>query len=378
MIDQLQALVIGDAMIPEYVFTQAWEKHLASYGSAQSGNWEPDDKQLQYRRLEVEKAGPEQETVEQLPLIQKAGGQANVLLGLFLPVSSKVMDALPQLRIIGVCRSGYDNVNVAEATKRGILVFRTLGRNSQAVSDFTVGLILSEARNIARAHHVIKTGDWTKKFHNHGFVPELGGKNIGLIGFGYIGRLVAQKLSGFDVNVLVADPYVSQDDMPANCRKVELDELLSKSDFISIHVKDTRETKGLIGKVEFAKMKPTAYLINTGRAAVVDQDALLHALKSGQIMGAALDVFDVEPIANNSPFLDLDNVTLTTHIAGTTADVLDNSPGLLMADIAKLLEGKEPQFIVNPEVLENPEFRKWLDTISANSASQDSADASES
>ena len=359
---RLKAILLGDAMIRGEGFSKAWDKHLSAYGEPLVGDWETNWDKLQFRRLEVEKHGPEGETVDELILEQ--GGDANVLMGLFVPVSSKVMDAMPKLKIAGVSRAGLENVNVTEATARGILVFNVQGRNAHAVSDFTVGMILAECRNIARAHHAIKTGSWRKNFPNSSVVPELCGRTVGLVGFGYIGKLVAKKLSGFDVTTLVYDPFASEKEIAAKgCKKVELDDLLRGSDFISLHARLTEENKNMIGEKQIAMMKPTAYLINTGRAGLIDQDALAAALKGSKIMGAALDVFTVEPIAEDSPFLQLDNVTLTTHIAGTTADALTNSPGLLMADVAKFLQSGEANFIVNSEVLENPDFQDWLRAI---------------
>ncbi|MGI6527464.1 MAG: 2-hydroxyacid dehydrogenase [Caldicoprobacterales bacterium] len=359
----MKAILLGDAMIPSQGFEKAWNKHLNAYGNnIIVGDWETSWDKLQYRRLEVEKNGPEIEVVDDL--ILKEGKDADMLMGLFVPVSSKVMDAMPNLRIVGVSRAGLENVNVEEATKRGILVFNVQGRNAHAVSDFTVGMMLAECRNIARAHYAIKNGTWRKNFVNGDYIPELGGRTIGLIGFGYIGRLVAKKLSGFEVNVLVYDPYTSEEDVKSGgATKVELEELLKNSDFISVHARLTDSNKGMIGKNEIALMKPTAYFINTGRAGLVDQKALAEALKEKKIMGAALDVFTTEPIPQDSEFLTLDNVTLTTHIAGTTADALTNSPYLLAEDIASFLLNNKAKFIVNKEVLDNKDFQAWLTNI---------------
>lgn len=355
-----KAILLGDAMIPGEGFGKAWEKHLGKYGgSVVIGNWEPDWGKLQYRRLEVEKNGPEIEAVDET--ILKEGRDADVLMGLFVPVSSKVMDAMPALRIVGVSRAGLENVNVAEATKRGILVFNVKGRNAHAVSDFAIGMMLAAARNIAKAHYAIMQGEWRKTFANSESIPEMHDKTVGLVGFGYIGKLVAKKLSGFDVNIVVYDPYASGDAVSAaGAKKVELDELMRISDFVSIHARLTDKNKNMIGEREISLMKPTAYFINTGRAGLVDQAALASALKEKKIMGAALDVFTTEPIPEESPFLKLDNVTLTTHIAGTTSDALTNSPFLLMADVAKFMEGGEADFIVNREVLEDEGFKAWL------------------
>ncbi len=357
------SLLLGDAMIHTEGFEKAWDKYLSEYGDViYAGDWEPSWDKLQYRRLEVEKQGPEIEPCE--PLVLEYGKDASVLMGLFIAVSSKVMDAMPGLRIVGVCRAGLENVNVEEATKRGILVFNVMGRNAHAVSDFAVGMMIAEARNIARAHLSIKNGEWRKSFVNSDYVPELGGKTIGLVGFGNIGRLVAKKLSGFEPNVIVYDPYTPEEAIrEAGCTPVDLDTLFSTSDFVSIHARLTEANKGMINAELIGKMKKTAIFINTGRAGLVDQEALADALKEKRIMGAALDVFTTEPIAKDSPFLELDNVTLTTHIAGTTADALNNSPFLLMADIAAFLKGEKARFIINPEVLENEEFKNWLASV---------------
>jgi len=359
----MKAILLGDAMIQGDGFKNAWQEHLSNYSKdIVVDNFESDWDQLQHRRLEVEKNGPEIEEVDQTILEQ--GSDADVLMGLFVPISSKVMDAMPNLRIAGVSRAGLENVNVEEATKRGILVFNVKGRNAHAVSDFAIGMMLSEARNIARAHYSIQQGDWRKTFVNNDYIPELNGKTIGLVGFGYIGSLVAKKLSGFDVNIVVYDPYTSKENIESHgATKVELEHLMKNSDFISMHARLSEDNKEMIGKKEFDLMKPTSYFINTGRAGLVDQKALANALKEKGIMGAALDVFTTEPIAKDSPFLELDNVTLTTHIAGTTADALENSPFMLTEDVATFLNGKEPRFIVNPEVLNNPEFKKWLDSV---------------
>jgi D-3-phosphoglycerate dehydrogenase len=284
-----------------------------------------------------------------------------VIAGLFVPVSSAVIDAMPGLRIIGVSRAGLENVNVEKATERGVLVFNVMGRNAHAVSDFAIGMMLAEARNIARAHYAIKNGKWRKEFANKDNVPELGGKTVGLVGFGFIGSLVAKKLSGFDVKVVVYDPYANQEKLKAaGVTPVGLEELFKTSDFVSIHARLTEENKKMITGGLIALMKPTAYFINTSRAGLVDQDALAAALKAGKIQGAALDVFTTEPIPEESPYLGLDNVTLTSHLAGTTSDALTNSPFLLLEDIAKFISGGEARYIVNKAVLEQAGFKAWL------------------
>jgi D-3-phosphoglycerate dehydrogenase / 2-oxoglutarate reductase len=355
-----KACILGDAMIPGREFLPAFERYLKDFvDEAKVGDWESDWQQLQFRRLEVEKRGPEIETVPEL--IRAEGADAQLLMGLFVPVSSALMDAMPDLRIIGVCRAGLENVNTEEATKRGILVFNVKGRNAEAVSDFAVGMMLAEARNIARAHYAIKNGQWRKTFSNSDTVPQLNEKTVGIIGFGFIGQLVARKLSGFNTRILAYDPYMDAE--AARKKGVELvskEKLFAESDFVTVHARLTDENRGMIGADEFALMKPASYFINTGRAGLVDQKALVAALKENRIAGAGLDVFPTEPLPEGDELTSLDNVTLTTHIAGTTREALSNSPGLLMEDIRRVLTGEQPLFMVNPEVKETERFRSWI------------------
>jgi len=359
----LKGILLGDAMIPSAGFAGAWDKYLAPYGEKVFvGDWETSWDELQRRRLIVEQQGPEVEPCD--PLILEHGKDANVLCGLFITCSSKVMVAMPNLRMIGVSRAGLENVNVEEATKRGILVFNVMGRNAQAVSDFAISLMLAEARNTARAHHAIMSGQWRKKFSNSHAIPELEGKTFGLVGFGYIGSLVAKKLQGWDPRILVYDPYADPERIKAaGCIPATLEEVFSESDFVSLHARLTKENKGMIDARLINMMKPTAVFVNTSRSGLVDQDALVKALREKRILGAALDVFDEEPLPSDSPYLELDNVTLTTHIAGTTADALGKSPYLLMNEMAKFLAGEDSRFIVNREVLENPAFKAWLEGV---------------
>ncbi|CAL8980750.1 Hydroxypyruvate reductase [Rhodoplanes serenus] len=355
-----KVLVVGDAMIRGDAFAASAQRILGDrLAGLAAGEWESESGKLQARRLAVEKQGPEIEVVD--PVITSEGRDAEILAGLFVPISSKVMDAMPKLRIAGVARAGVENVNVQAATERGILVFNVMGRNAEAVSDFAVGLMLAESRNIARSHMGIKTGTWRKAFSNSDWVPELKGKTVGLVGFGFIGSLVAKKLSGFDVKLLVHDTWVDpQAIRAAGATPVDKDTLFRESDFVSLHARLLPGGAKLVGAAELALMKPTAYLINTARAGLVDEAALVTALKEKRIAGAALDVHSSEPIAPGSEILTLDNVTLTSHIAGTTREALTRSPDLLFGDIARLFTGEAPNGIANPEVLKDPRFQAWL------------------
>jgi D-3-phosphoglycerate dehydrogenase / 2-oxoglutarate reductase len=360
MTQKLKALVLGDAMIPGSEFGSAAKRYLGSViRDLKVGDWESNWDRLQARRLEVEKKGPEIESVPDL--VKAEGADAEMIMGLFVPISSKVFDAMPKARIAGVSRAGIENVNLAEATRRGILVFNIEGRNAEAVSDFAVGLIIAESRNIARAHLAIKNGKWRKEFANSEWVPQLKEKKVGIVGFGYIGRLVARKLSGFNVETLVHDPFVDKSvESEFGVCLVERDALFQNADFVTLHARLSAENKGMVGARELGLMKPTAYIVNTARAGLIDQKALLAALRGRKIAGAALDVFENEPLEQGSELLELDNVTLTPHIAGTTQEALSGSPGLLMEDIKKFFDGTKPRFIKNPQVLSDPSFAGWL------------------
>lgn len=360
---KVKAMVLGDAMIPGKDFELAVKEYLSDYVEETIvGDWETDWDKLQKRRLEIEKKGPEVETVD--PLIKAKGNEVEMFFGLFVPVSKEALNYMPKLRIVGVARAGVENVNLNEATERGILVFHVMGRNAEAVSDFAIGMLLAECRNIARAHYAIKNGVWRKNFSNSDWIPELKGKTVGIIGFGYVGRLVAKKLSGFDVRIIVFDPYVSKEEIEkAGCEPVDKETLFKESDFITLHARLSEDSKNLISKKDISLMKPTAYIVNTARAGLIDKEALIEALKTKRISGAALDVFWEEPIPPDSELLSLDNVTLTSHIAGTTKEALTRSPSLLIEDVRKLLKGEKPNFIINPDVLQNSEFKKWLKEV---------------
>jgi D-3-phosphoglycerate dehydrogenase len=338
MTRKLKALVLGDAMIPGSEFGAAVKKYLGNViTDLRVGNWESNWDRLQARRLEVEKKGPEIEAVPDL--VKAEGADAEMIMGLFVPLSTKVFDAMPKTRIAGVSRAGIENVNLPEATRRGILVFNVEGRNAEAVSDFAVGLIIAESRNIARAHLAIKNGKWRKEFSNSEWVPELKEKTVGIVGDPFVDKAVESEYG---------------------VRLVDRDTLFQKADFITIHARLDSKNKGMVGARELGLMKSTAYIVNTARAGLVDKKALLAALRGRKIAGAALDVFENEPIEPGSEFLELDNVTLTTHIAGTTKEALSGSPGLLMEDIRKFFDGDKPRFIKNPEVLSDPSFAAWL------------------
>lgn len=300
-----------------------------------------------------------------------------LLISEFEDINSEVINAADQLKIIVCCRNeAFASVDIAAATAKGIPVLRAGGRNAIAVAEHTIALLMCVSKNISLTDHLLKYTDqltnvqyndnggkraetmseWsmdpTAPFALYGGGPEMYGKTFGQIGFGMIGREVAKRARGLDMNVLVYDPYVSQEQMDyLGAEKTDLDTLMAESDFISINCNVVPETIGLISREKIALMKPTAYLVNTARAKILDYDALYDALAEKRIAGAGLDVYPVEPIPAGDKILSLRNIVLTPHLAGSARDIVGHQTETVLSDVKKILEGEKPRFICNPEVL---------------------------
>ncbi|MCK4983565.1 MAG: 2-hydroxyacid dehydrogenase [Victivallaceae bacterium] len=331
---------IGDLFIPAEYIENGFRKNKLK---AQTFDWGIDTfEKLQKINLLIEQKGCEAYEVEDC-LLEKIK-DAEILITQFCPVNRKVIDNCQNLKIIGVLRGGYENINIDYAASKAIKVFNTPGRNADAVADFTVGAIICEARNIARGHYGIKTGKWIREYSNSGIIPDLPGRTVGLIGFGETGRKTAQRLRGFDMDILVFDPYAKE--FPEYVTPVEMNDLMSKADFVSLHARLTEANKHLINAEMLDLMKSNSYLINTSRAGLVDEGALYNALESGKIAGAFLDVFEDEPPGLEHPLVQLDNVTLTPHMAGGSNDAFLNSPVKLATELNKYLRGETCRGII--------------------------------
>jgi D-3-phosphoglycerate dehydrogenase len=228
-----------------------------------------------------------------------------------------LMEHAPKLRVIGRAGVGVDNIDADAATRRGIVVMNTPGANAVAVAELTIGLMLALARKLPSANSTMHAGKWEKKSLQG---AELRGKTLGILGLGRIGLEVAKRARGFGLEIIGSDPFVSAAVARENGIKlVTLDELIAGSNYITLHVGLTQQTTGVINAKTLAAMKKGVRIINCARGELIDDAALVEALKSGQVAGAALDVFAVEP-AKNTPYAELDNVILTPHIAGSTAE----------------------------------------------------------
>ncbi|RLI46760.1 hypothetical protein DRO64_00440 [Candidatus Bathyarchaeota archaeon] len=277
-----------------------------------------------------------------------------VLIVHLAPITKEVMEASGKLRVVGCMRGGPVNIDIDAATMLGIPVLRAPGRNAEAVADYTIGLIIAHVRNIVRACTLLKQGIWRDEFYFYeecGF--ELENKVLGIVGFGKVGREVAKRAKALQMRILAYDPYVSPNLMKSlGVEPTTLEKLLEESDVVTLHVRLTDETRHMIGERELKRMKPTAILVNTSRGEIVDEKALIKALNEGWIAGAALDVFEKEPLPPDHPFLKMDNVTITPHIAGASKEVVKRSVIMIAEDVKRLLKGEKPLYCVNPEVLE--------------------------
>ncbi len=237
-------------------------------------------------------------------------------------VTSNIVDSARNLKVIGRAGSGLDNIDKTAATKKGIVVMNTPGGNTITTAEHTMALLLSMARQIPQATASMKQGKWEKKKFTG---VELYNKILGIIGLGNIGAKVAKMAQGMGMNIITHDPFLSEEKARAlGVKVVGLDELISKSDFITIHTPLTKETKGLINAERIAMMKDGVRLINSARGGIVDEKALYEALKSGKVGAAALDVFEKEPPEQRHPLLSLDNVACTPHLGAATEEAQEN------------------------------------------------------
>ena len=279
-------------------------------------------------------------------------------------VSRKVIESSRSLKLIACTRSNPVNIDVEAAKEFGIKVVYTSGRNSDATAEFAVALLLDIARNVTFANRAIMNADvitdneqapaikktdvtWgmvknVRPYHRFQGV-QIKNKNVGIVGYGSIGRRVAKILEGFGAYILVYDPYVSRVEIDCpSMRKVDFEELVAEADFISCHIKITPETRGLFNYDTFGKMKKSAYFVNNSRGAVVVEEDLVRALKERQIAGAALDVFEYEPLYKGHPFISggLDNLLLTPHISGASPDAIVNGTVMLVDEIKRFINNE--------------------------------------
>ena len=260
-----------------------------------------------------------------------------------------------QLRIISRWGVGYDAIDISAATAQGIVVAYTPGLLNETVADFAFALLLSAARRVHVGHACMSQGNWAAAWGTDVF-----GKTLGILGWGRIGQAMARRATGFNMRLLAHDIRCDPTIEEPRVQHVSLDELLAESDFLSLHAALTPKNRGLIGEAQLRTMKPTAYLINTARGALIDEAALTRALHEGWIAGAALDTFTVEPLPGAHPLRTAPNVLLTPHLASFARETGERVSLSAAQAIVDLMNGRKPQFVVDSSVYDSPKLRAAL------------------
>lgn len=279
-------------------------------------------------------------------------GAAGALTLLDDRIDGDVLDAHPDLRIVSNFAVGYDNIDVPAASERGVAVCNTPGVLTETTAEFAFALLMATARRIVEADAYIKAGHWKTWGPQILLGQNVVGATLGIIGFGRIGQAVARMAQGFNMRILVLDKTSNMEAAQAlGAEIVSWETLLGESDYVSLHVALNDETHQMIAAEEFAMMKPTAILINSARGRVVDTDALLEALTSGQILAAGLDVSDPEPLPADHPLVHLPNCVIAPHIASATVQTRNAMAEMAARNLVMYFSGEAPAYIVNPDAL---------------------------
>jgi glyoxylate reductase len=284
-------------------------------------------------------------------LIRRASQVDGLLCLLTEKIDADFLDAVPNLRVISQMAVGYDNIDIPACIARGIPVGNTPGVLTETTADLAFALLMATARRVVEADNYTRSGEWKTWSPMLLTGQDVHHATLGIVGMGRIGYEVAKRASGFDMRILYSDLNVNQQaEEEFNAKRVDLKTLLTQSDFVSMHTALTPETHHLIGRAEFAQMKPSAIFINTARGPVVDQSALYEALKTRRIAAAGLDVFEKEPLPKDDSLLALDNAVLLPHIASASIATRTKMAVLAAENLAAGLQGRPLPNPVNPEV----------------------------
>ncbi len=306
---------------------------------------EPLNKLKKFAEVRVASGSSEEELVREVQ-------DANALIVRMANINRAIIESGKVLKIISRTGVGVDNVDLDAATEKGIYVCNVPALNAESVAEHAFGLLLSLTKNLLEADKRLRAEGWRIRDSLWPRNIELSKKVLGIIGLGAIGSRVALRAKAFEMKVLAYDPYISVEKTEnVGAKLVDLDKLLKESDFITIHCLLSEETKNLINQDKMRLMKKTAFLINCARGPIVDENALIEALKDRRIAGAALDVFDKEPIDRDNALLKMENVIVTPHIAGMTYEARVRTIETLVDDILRALKGQVPKNLVNTHVL---------------------------
>jgi len=350
---RLRILVVGDSFCPAEAFRPAFERlsgaHEVTFVDViDEPGWRPSS--ASELRLKEYQGSPAQ-------VVEALDGH-DVLVVQGAAVTDAALDADPALRLICCARGGPVNIDVSAATERGIPVVTTPGKNAVAVAELAIAFIVMLARRLPEILRYVEAGGEFGHDNYEGrnwFGRDLAGHTLGLVGFGQIGRHVASRARAMDMEVLVFDPFVDPSVVAERgCEAVDLDSLLQRSDYVSLHARATADNRGLIGAPQVARMKPGACLVNTARDVLLDETAVADGLASGHLAGAAFDVVSPSPATGRHPLLAFPNVVIATHIGGATHDTLHHGGEMAVAEIERLLAGTPLVNVANPAALLSP------------------------
>jgi len=307
-------------------------------------------RQILQERCEVEYwAKPERPPREEV--MRRVKDKEGLVCLLTEKINEEFLRAAPKLRIAANVAVGFDNIDLAACSKRGVVASNTPGVLDETTADFAWTLLMAVARRLSEGEALARSGNWKNWDLDQLVGTDVWGKTLGLVGFGRIGRAVARRASGFQMKVIYTDAMRAPADVEKalNAEFREMNALLAESDFVSVHVPLLPETRGLFDSPKFYRMKPTAFLINTARGPVVDEAALVAALEAGKIAGAGLDVYENEPFIH--PGLKRANVVLAPHMASASLETRTKMACIAAENIVALFAGQRPPNILNPEVL---------------------------
>ena len=282
-------------------------------------------------------------------LVAAVPGVAGIIVRSQTRITRRIIEAAPQLAVIGRAGVGVDNIDLDAATARGVVVVNAPLSNTMSAIEHAFAMLLAVARNVPQGHSSLREGRWERSSLQG---VELAGHTLGIVGLGRIGSGVAQRARAFEMRVVAHDPFVSSERAASlGVELVTLDELLERADFVTLHTALHEGTRGLIGRDQLARMKPGAYLVNTARGALVDEQALHEAVEGGVIAGAAIDVFSEEPAIGNV-LTATDGVVVTPHLAASTAEAQDRAAVEVVDEVLAVLAGRPARFAVNAPLVD--------------------------
>lgn len=342
----MKVTAVGDMFVPEEAFAKVLQ-HSDRVSEYTGTSWMAGADRAQARQIirKIETEGSRAYHID--GELRRAMTEAEVLFVHLCPVDAQLIREAKDLRYIVTMRGGLENIAVDEAKEQGVRIINCPLHNAYAVAEMTIGMIIGETRNLARSDAALRHGEWCEIYPDSGHIRELRSMTVGIIGFGAIGRLVAERLVPFGSRVLVCDPFADPADIKTqNCEPADMETLLTESDVVTLHARLKPGDPPIIGPAELMKMKKQAVLVNTARAVLVDMDALTRALQTNEIGGAAIDVYKSEPADPNLELFHLDNCTVTNHRCGDTEDAYLRAPEMAFSQLCEAIDTGKTKYMV--------------------------------